>query len=130
MKKAMLASIRKHVPEAFKLKALAVFCAEDVENAHAAVQHRLQLHRQIAQFKTEDGQLAVVIWGRDCDMCESTYKTHIDANIKAYDVLLDRIASNAEGPWSVHMVDDKAYFEPEFRDRALEAFEEGHSWLV
>lgn len=72
--------------------------------------------------------LVLDVWSRDCDMCESSYLSAIPATLGAYEAYCDDMARNAEGPWHAVVMDPRAIegFEPETRDRALEAWENGY----
>ena len=74
--------------------------------------------------------VAVWTWSRDCDMCEGTDRSLIPATSGALDEFLDSLYANAEGPvsWSLHAPSE--HFQSTFRDRALEAFEDGHPHVI
>ena len=81
----------------------------------------------IIEFYEENGEVNVCIWQRDCDMCEGTSLVNIDATLEAYLELYDEVANNAEGPYNLQIVSKSCAesFEPTFRDRIMEAFEDG-----
>lgn len=76
-----------------------------------------------------DGKVAVYDWGRDCDMCESDRVTWIDATLEAYREFEQRVYDNAEGPVSCYPIspESAAEFEPSFRDRIAEAWDNGNT---
>lgn len=74
--------------------------------------------------------VAVIVWSRDCDCAEGTNRYFIHANAAYYDWFVDRMLSGAEGPMSFSLANPDAQFRPSFRDRALEAFENGHPYSV
>ncbi len=90
--------------------------------------------KQLLLANTYRGKVMVGFWSRDCDCCEST-KTHImkPSEVEKY---LEMEFDNAEGPcnwWLVPPKDWKAAqaaARDSFRDRALEAFEDGHPHII
>lgn len=79
-----------------------------------------------------DGEVNLIVWSRDCDMCEGTSVRKIPATLIAYHAFMLEQDEWAEGPYSVSIVTEekaKAHV-PEFRDRILEAFENGSNYLV
>lgn len=92
----------------------------------------VKLKRQLRMRKRADGKVAVEIWQRDCDMAEFTRMAVIDATTEAYHKLEDAVAQNAEGPYTLRVLSpvEAAAFKPESRDRALEAFEDGHPHVI
>lgn len=71
-------------------------------------------------------------WSRDCDCVESSYMIVLPATRKAYEAKWDNMQRNAEGPFSLHVMcsHDALDFAPSFRDRVLEAFENGNHYNV
>jgi len=63
------------------------------------------------------------VWQRDCDHCEGTSRSLIDATYEAYEAFEDGVYDQAEGPVSITFMttDEYADFTPSFRDRAAEA---------
>lgn len=78
----------------------------------------------------ENGQVALIVWSRDCDMCEGTYRYIVSANARDVSALCDSILDSAEGPTRFHLQNPSAPFKATFRDRALEAFENGRGTSV
>jgi hypothetical protein len=66
------------------------------------------------------------VWSRDCDLCESTSCYRFPTFWHAHRYFRGAL-DHAEGPMHWHQVSRKAYknFNPTFRDRVLEAFEDG-----
>ena len=95
-------------------------------NARAYVQACL------TDYADENGNVNVEVWSRDCDMAESTYLETIPATFEALDKLRMKLAENAEGPFATRILsqEEAAEFQPHFRDRVLEAFENGSNYLV
>ena len=75
------------------------------------------------------GVCAVEVWSRDCDMCEGTSLSRIPATITAYERLVTRELSWAEGPTTFRVLDpcDWDQWEPSFRDRVAEAWDDGNT---
>lgn len=93
-----------------------------------ALKARRKLRKKLAEYQYPDGTVAVYVWGRDCDLCESDSITNIPANLKAYEKFEQDQYDMAEGPTVVHPVspEEADKFRPSFRDRILEAYEDGH----
>lgn len=74
----------------------------------------------------------VYVWGRDCDMCESDSVSTIPCNVIAYEKFCAGVWDGAEGPTSIYPIsyEEALEFQPSFRDRALEAFENGRGNAV
>lgn len=76
------------------------------------------------KFVTEDGRevVALGIWSRDCDLCESTSTSLIEPDVNAFYAYEREEYEWAEGPKSIWIITPKQYreFEPSFRDRAAE----------
>lgn len=100
-----------------------------LERATATREARQYFLRSIDEM-AERGWVALVVWQRDCDMCESHTRYKVRATSWDVDRMLDRIYSNAEGPVHWHLQRMSDAFEPTFRDRALEAFEDGHPHAI
>ena len=76
--------------------------------------------------------MLLITWSRDCDCCERDQLIAVPASLRTLRKVEDDMADSAEGPWSVHVATlaEALDFEPEFRDRILEAFEDGHPYSV
>ena len=94
-----------------------------------------QMRRARARFLAdlrdlaEDGMIAVVESGRDCDCVDYFGRVHvIAATLEAYNDLYDRTAEWADGPFYFALAkpSEADKIEYESRDRVLEAFEDGH----
>lgn len=96
------------------------------------INFRARLTAKLLENADADGNVAVRVWSRDCDMAEATRLTTIKANREAYFALWERIADEAEGPFTLTILsqEEAAEFQPHFRDRVLEAFENGSNYLV
>jgi len=91
---------------------------------------RQSLIKAIAEC-AEDGKVAVVESGMDCDCVQySGYRHLIDANVKAYDALRRRIAESADGRIYLDIARPSEDVEQSSRDLALEAFEDGHPYSI
>jgi hypothetical protein len=87
---------------------------------------KAQIAAEIARCES-GGSVAVVVWSRDCDMCEGTELRIIPAHVSSYLRLLDELHQWAEGPFNATIITsiEAEQFQPSFRDRALEAWENG-----
>lgn len=103
-----------------------------LEEAHERTERRREWVRRFKRHH-QDGKIGVIIWSRDCDMCESHVAWIAEVNTVAeLDAWIDRRLESAEGPMSFHLVSvrEAEDFLPAFRDRALEAFEDGHPHAI
>jgi len=113
-----------------------LFIRNLLEMHHGNLQHardrRLARLHWLDQIKTlaEDGQIALCSWSRDCDMCEGTTRTVMPADAKLIDERMDRDYAGAEGPMNHWLQRVSAPYEGYFRDRALEAYEDGHPHVI
>ena len=74
--------------------------------------------------------VALCTWSRDCDMCESTSRRIVVATSTAVQEAMDRDFDSAEGPINHWLQSPSDEFNYEVRDRALEAFENGHPYSI
>ena len=89
-----------------------------------------QAYLQRVKECNEHGVVALCHWSRDCDMCEATYREEIEAVPAVIDQRIEELLEGAEGPmqfWVQRMSDP---FESTWRDRALEAYEDGHPHVI
>lgn len=101
----------------------------------AAIAYDPALHGYVfdaPDIEPGDAIMPVIVWSRDCDCCEGTSLSYIRASLAAYDRHCEYLADGAEGPWRISIAtpDEAAEFQPECRDRVLEAFENGNSYNV
>lgn len=81
----------------------------------------------------EDGKVAYIESGRDCDGVQYSGQVHItDATVEAYEALHDRIAEWADGPFHLELcsVSVAKGVQYESRDLVMEAHEEGHPGVI
>jgi len=91
---------------------------------------RQSLIRAIAEC-AEDGKVAVIESGMDCDCTRYSGHRHlIDANVKAYDALRNHIAEWADGVFYLDIARPSEDVEQSSRDLALEAFEDGRPYSI
>ena len=78
--------------------------------------------KRLIKANARHGKIAVVLWGRDCDLCESTELVTIDATVDAYKQLYYSVEDGAEGPFRLTIISpEEAYqFSPSRRDLAAE----------
>lgn len=88
-----------------------------------AIQESIQKHQK-------DGMVRISDRFMDCDHAVSTCTRLVPATIVHIIRFLDDIYNNAEGPGNawIHFPDDTC--DPDFRDLALEAFEDGHPHIT
>lgn len=99
-----------------------------LEQATEARQRRQALHRRIAEC-AEDGQVALIESGMDCDCVQySGYVSLCDATVAAFDAEYAHRAKWADGPFSIAIERPSVArgIRRESRDLAAEAFEDGH----
>ena len=104
----------------------------DTEGLHENVRAQFATLRRIREC-TENGKVAVVEGGMDCDCVRYEGRVHIfDADPKLFWDQLDRMYYNAEGPihWSIFRPSAVEEVQYSSRDLALEAFENGHPYHV
>lgn len=95
---------------------------------HHRYQQRMAIHRLIQEC-AENGQILVIESGMDCDCVQYDGRTRvIEASIKAYDELEREVGEWADGPFSFSIArpSEEANIHYRSRDRALEAYEDGH----
>jgi hypothetical protein len=119
------------VPERYRLLILNMVEREQgrVEEATRRRMIRQAFLAELAGLQ-ENGQIALCSWSRDCDMCEGTYRVVLKADAKAVDNYIQRDLENAEGPMRHWLQRPSDPFEHTFRDRALEAYENGHPYRI
>ena len=78
--------------------------------------------KRVIKANARHGKIAVVLWGRDCDLCESTALVTIDASIAAYKQLYYSVEDGAEGPFRLTIIspEEADQFSPSMRDLAAE----------
>lgn len=123
-----------HVPEGCVLKILNL--AESIDHALAeateARRARQDLHERIAECE-ENGMVVVIESGMDCDCVQYDGRKHpIPATVQAFDKLAQSIGEWADGVFTLSIVSPSEAREISYRsrDRALEAYEDGHSHIV
>lgn len=102
---------------------------KDARKDLSVLAQRADLYKRIAEC-TEDGEVAVVYSGMDCD-CVKFCHSHI---FKAIPLAIDREIEGAyewaDGPMSVGVCKPSERPEAYSRDLAMEAFEDGHQHIV
>lgn len=121
----------KQLPDAKRL-----YIREQMERINGSLQAATDARKarqawvqQIKEYN-QCGVVALCHWSRDCDCAEGTYRVEIEAVPWVIDQRMEQILDGAEGPtrfWLQRMSDP---FEAESRDRAFEAFEDGHPHLI
>jgi hypothetical protein len=110
-----------------------------VEQRHGkleeATNKRIERQRLIERIRScqENGKIAIVESGRDCDgMQYSGSVCLIDASVAAWDAHYDYVANHADGPFSfaVEKPSIAKHIKHTSRDLTLEAFEDGHPHVI
>lgn len=78
----------------------------------------------------ENGVVALIEWSRDCDMCEATTRTEVEAVPWVIEEIMNERLAWAEGPTRFRIQRMSDPFEYEFRDLAMEAHENGHRHVI
>ena len=79
------------------------------------------------------GYVAVVHGGRDCDGVETNNEViYCDATLHAVQAEVDRLYQWADGPvwWRIERPSVALKLTPTWRDRVMEAFEDGHPYSI
>jgi len=101
----------------------------DLAKAQRAREARAHWLWKIQQC-TENGKVALITWSRDCDMCEGTSRRIVAAKAHIIDLSIEADLEGAEGPTNHWLQKPSDPFESEFRDRAMEAHEDGHRHII
>lgn len=101
----------------------------------AAREHRHMVFATLAHIRdcAENGRIAVIESGMDCDCVQYDGVVHeCDATIQGYRALCDRIAESSDGRFYLRIVkpSDAQNVKYRSRDRAFEAYENGHAGYV
>ena len=97
-----------------------------------ALKRRQELSELIAS-KEQQGLVAIVYGGRDCDMVQWDNRVAVvPATVTFIERWVDIYMEAAEGPqwWSIDSLSEVRDLEPSRRDLALEAHEDGHPHVV
>ena len=81
----------------------------------------------------EDGMVAIVSGGMDCDGVQwDNWVTYVDASVAYVEWWERDFNYGAEGRqwWYIEEPSEAKYLEASVRDRTLEAFENGHPWSI
>lgn len=132
-KQSLQAVFNQHnVDEGTRLCILNRLLGDSLHDLHDRVQQRVATNRQVTHL-SENGYVAVVVGGLDCDMC--AYEGHVHtfpSQITEFWKCIDLLYYQAEGPihWHVMRVSESVSVKSTLRDLALEAFENGHPHVV
>lgn len=105
---------------------------EEYVEAHEARMRRYWFLRKLRDY-AEDGKIAVIESGRDCDGVEyNGHVTILDANKKTVEEWVDSQLASADGPmhFALERPSVAKGIEYTSRDRTLEAFEDGHPGTI
>lgn len=130
--KASILTESRSYKEADALKLFNLLFADRLFEAHRATQQRRAHIRQITEF-AEDGRVAIVTNGMDCDC--SAWENSVSlvpATLAEVDVWLDDFYGSAEGPQGHYLERPSVarQLKRSSRDLALEAFEDGHPHFI
>lgn len=123
---------RKGVSDAVLLQTLHHASFSSLDELHDAIQRRIALNRMVADF-AENGQVAVVEGGMDCDCVQYDGHVHtFSSNITEFWKAIDQMYYSAEGPihWYVARISETKDVCSTSRDLAFEAYEDGHPHVV
>lgn len=124
----VLPILQEHMKDVDRLKLCVGLFDDQYRVAHDAVQERLHIHRACWDM-AEWGKIAIVTWGRDCDMSEWRDSVClVKANWSAVIRWLDDFYANAEGPQGYQLMkpSEAKLLKRSSRDLAAEAWENGH----
>lgn len=105
---------------------------QSLRQAHERTQARRNYLARLFAL-AEDGKIAVIESGRDCDgVAYSGCVTIVDANVEAVQAHIDHQVKWADGPvwFDLERPSAAAAIEYKSRDLTLEAFEDGHSHVI
>lgn len=115
-----------------RLQMCIVMNRSDYLKAHEATQRRLRFLNNLRNM-AEDGKIAMVEEGRDCDGVEYTGVVHIvDATKEAVEAETDSIGKWADGPFYLRLERPSVAqgIPRTSRDRTMEAHEDGHDHVI
>lgn len=120
------AAIRKSPDGLWKLKVLhRLYLRSDTRTRLDA---KLFWNTQLQAF-AEHGRIRVNVWQRDCD-CTEGWHSYV-CELKDLNKCMQSDLASAEGPMRHHLARPSTRRAlPANRDRALEAFENGHPWTI
>jgi hypothetical protein len=122
-------SAQKGATEAWVLKTLNSY----PDGLHKRINDRHALSLRIAAAATPDGRLFVEESGMDCDCVRYSGRIReIEATVRAYCALDNHIGAWSDGPYRLRLVtqSEAERIQPQSRDLALEAFENGHRHYI
>jgi len=128
----MFATLRPVMTDTTLLHLCRTVYRDREQDAHFNTQLRVHYIRIIKECQ-EDGHVSVVSGGMDCDCVQ--YEGHVrtvPATVDAVDAAIEDLSINAEGPihWEVMAPSKACNVKQTSRDLALEAFEDGHPWII
>jgi len=99
---------------------------------HDRINTKGSIERRMKRYQTADGWVYGIESGMDCDCSAWRTVIKIRPTLQAYDKYMDDLYSNAEGQCGMCLIpwQDARDFEPEHRDLAMEAHEDGHDHIV
>lgn len=129
-----LSSLQKHLHDCGDIERLHILSIFDKWNdtIGSIRDRRESRQRWVAAIKdnAENGEIALVLWQRDCDCVEGTSRYILDANVATVDKFCEKQLNYAEGPMRFSIQRPSDHYEPYQRDRIAEAHENGHPYAV
>lgn len=96
-----------------------------------SIEERNTIQHQIAKY-VQNGKVGIIWDSMDCDCCRSTYGNVANASLMSLMRTIHRAYDDAEGPVNYSFCEPQVAkeYNRTTRDLALEAFEDGHAWVV
>ncbi len=123
---------RAKVSDAEILSTLHMLTSDRIEQMHEATQERVAILRKLREW-AEDGKIAIVESGTDCDCVQYTGHVHVvSAERTEFWKAVDRMYDSSEGSisWYLCRVSETHNVKQTSRDRVLEAYENGRGTRV
>jgi hypothetical protein len=95
------------------------------------IEERAAIEHQIAKYK-RNGKVGIIWDSMDCDCCRTTYGRVANASLMSLMRTIHQSYDDAEGLISYSFCEPQTAkeYNRTSRDLALEAFEDGHHWVI
>lgn len=120
------------IEEGKRLHILNIIYRDSLWTRHCYTQERRSFLNNIRDL-AEDGKIAMVFGGMDCDCVQYRGSVYIvDATVAAVEKEADDYGYWADGPWGYHLEKPSVAqgIKRQSRDLVMEAFENGHPHVV